>query len=217
MCHEQAFFGSDPHDLGSAWAFESHGTLADCVASLVRASYRLDGSFEGMSVIHQSSGSYMSFFGKTLLAVALAGACLTVGATIIISPARADPPAAQDVGGTGNCDADIGNIQKKRMGIIQELNKLAAAGKGKIDPIASCPKLRALSAAEGQLKAYMTKNKSWCNIPDEILAQVSGGAEKTTEMSARACEIATQIRKQQQGAAQADAPPAGIRLPTGPL
>ncbi|HEX3496960.1 MAG TPA: hypothetical protein VHT02_07280, partial [Methylocella sp.] len=45
-----------------------------------------------------------------------------------------------------DCNQDIGALTKKRQGIIDQLNQLAQGGKKQLDPVASCPRLRALVA-----------------------------------------------------------------------
>src|ERR1700730_18799583 len=78
-----------------------------------------------------------------------------------------------------DCIQDIGALTKKRQGIIDQLNQLAQGGKKQLDPIASCPKLRALVAAERELVAYLAKNKDWCVVPDEALPNLTLVAGQT--------------------------------------
>jgi hypothetical protein len=118
----------------------------------------------------------------------------------------------------GDCNEDFANLGKKRQAVIDQLNQLAKGGKKQLDPIAACPKLRALAAAERDMVAYMTKNKDWCAIPDDALQNFSTNAGKTTQMANQACKVAEQIKKAQEqplsgGAGQ---PPAQ-KLPAGPL
>ena len=117
-----------------------------------------------------------------------------------------------------SCNEDIGAFQKKRNVHIEALNKMSKASKGKLDPIASCPRLRNLAAIEREMLAYMEKNQNWCSIPANIIEQVKGGAQKTGQVAGQACKIAAQARQmQQQGAQmQAGAPPPPA-LPRGPL
>lgn len=112
-----------------------------------------------------------------------------------------------------DCSTDIGALSKKRQDLIDELNRTAkAAPKGQLDPTTSCPKLRTLAAAEQTMLAYMQKNKDWCNIPDDVVNNFAGAAEKSKQISAKACQVAEQMKKNQQlGAAQAP------KLPSGPL
>jgi hypothetical protein len=119
-----------------------------------------------------------------------------------------------------SCQADMENLAKKRVVNMEELNRLAKAGKGKLDPIAACPRLRSLAAAEAEFVAYMTKNKDWCSIPDALIENMTTGHAKTIKFAAQACNIAAQVKKQQQQQAQqaaAGAASEAVRLPAGPL
>src|ERR1700756_3745316 len=82
-----------------------------------------------------------------------------------------------------DCNQDIGALMKKRQGIIDQLNQLAQGGKKQLDPVASCPKLRALVAAERELVAYLTKNKEWCSVPDGAFQNLSASAAKTVKVA----------------------------------
>ena len=64
--------------------------------------------------------------------------------------------------------------------------------------------------------AYMEKNKDWCQIPDEAIAQLKANHAKSVAFSAKACKVAAQIKKMKEQQAQGGAPQAQP-LPTGPL
>jgi hypothetical protein len=115
-----------------------------------------------------------------------------------------------------DCNQDIGALSKKRQSIIDQLNQLAGGGKKQLDPVASCPKLRALVAAERELVAYLTKNKDWCAVPDEAFQNLSAGAAKTVKIANQACTVAAQMKKAQEQQA-AGALNAQQKLPSGPL
>jgi len=115
-----------------------------------------------------------------------------------------------------NCNQDIGALTKKRQEIIDQLNRLAQGGKKQLDPVASCPKLRTLVAAERTLVAYLTKNKEWCAVPDEVFQNISASAGKTSKVAEQACTIAAQIKKSQEQQS-AGAAAAQQKLPAGPL
>ena len=104
------------------------------------------------------------------------------------------------------------------MKLIDEFNRMAKSHGGKLDPIESCPKLKIFAAVEASFKAYMVKNKDWCNIPDSAITTVTESHAKTTALATRVCTVAEQFKKQQAaqaaGGAGAAAPP---KLPTGPL
>ncbi len=140
----------------------------------------------------------------------LAGCAAAMALAFSFSPA-----AAQE---TGDCQADIGKLQQKREAQIASLNVLTKGGKGKLDPMAACPRLKTLAATEAQILAYMTKNQNWCQIPDAVLANVKEGHSKTSNFAGQACKVAAMARKAQQQAAQGGgAGPVAPRLPTGPL
>ncbi len=120
-----------------------------------------------------------------------------------------------------SCETDIGKLQDKRMSVMNDIGVLQKKGEGKLDPVAACPKLRALASVEKDMLAYMEKNQSWCNIPDEVLNNVKEGSGKTASVATQACNLAAQARKQQQqqaagGAGPGFAPPSS-KLPAGPL
>lgn len=105
------------------------------------------------------------------------------------------------------------------MKLIGEFNDMAKSHAGKLDPIESCPKLKSLAAVENTFKAYMVKNKDWCNIPDEIITNVADSQGKTAALAVRVCKVAEQVKKQQaqQAAGGGLGAPAAPKLPAGPL
>ncbi|SFK13472.1 hypothetical protein SAMN05444581_102306 [Methylocapsa palsarum] len=117
-----------------------------------------------------------------------------------------------------DCNEDIAKLTKKRQGVIDQLNHQSKGAKNQLDPIAACPKLRALVSAESELVAYLTKNKEWCSVPDEALANINASSAKSNSVANQACKVAAQMKKaqQQQSAGALNAPPSQ-KLPTGPL
>ncbi len=123
-----------------------------------------------------------------------------------------------------DCNADMGAMAAKRAAINAELEKNKKAHAGKIDPIAACPQLKALAAAQGTMVAYMNKNKDWCGLPDELVSksveaqtQISGFAVKACGMIAKIKQMqAQQAAAQAQSQAQASQIPT-LKLPAGPL
>lgn len=119
-----------------------------------------------------------------------------------------------------SCNEDIAKFQERRQAQIAALNGLSKKGKGKLDPIAACPRLRSLVAIENEMFAYMTKNQSWCGVPDDVMGQVKEGKGKSANLAAQACKAAAQVKKMQQQAREGGGGPGGPqpqRLPTGPL
>ena len=143
--------------------------------------------------------------GARLLAVlpAVAFACFAV-------PAQAQ-----------TCNDDIGKFQERRQVQIEGLNVLSKKGKGKLDPIAACPKLRTLAAIEEEMFKYMEKNQAWCGVPDDALGSVKEGKGKSASLAGQACKVAAQINKMKQmqarQAREGGGGPAVQRLPSGPL
>lgn len=120
-----------------------------------------------------------------------------------------------------DCNTDFAALMSKRIVEIEALNKISKSHGGKLDPVAACPRLRNLAAAEGQVVAYIEKNKDWCGLPDDIAAKMSATRSKTEGFAAKACGFAAkmkQMQAEQQKQAQSQQPQEPvIKLPTGPL
>jgi hypothetical protein len=116
-----------------------------------------------------------------------------------------------------DCNQDIGALTQKRQGIIDQLNQLAQGGKKQLDPMASCPKLRALVAVERDLVAYLTKNKEWCAVPDEAFQNISASSGKSAKVADQACKVAAQMKKAQEQQASGALNAPQTKLPAGPL
>jgi hypothetical protein len=115
-----------------------------------------------------------------------------------------------------DCNADVGGLMKKRFAMMEQLNANAKANKGKLDPVAGCAKLRALAAADRDVLGYFTKNKDWCSIPDDAIANMSADLQKTQAVAGQACSVAEKMKKAQEQQAAGIASQAQ-KLPTGPL
>jgi len=132
---------------------------------------------------------------------------LGIAALLAAAPARAQ-----------SCNEDIAAFGQKRNAAIQKLNAISKAHGGKLDPVEACPALRNLSAVEGQMGAYLTKNKEWCNIPEDFLNNFKTGTGKTAGMASQACALAAKVKQMQQnGGLGAAAAPPPVKLPAGPL
>ncbi len=136
-------------------------------------------------------------------------------------PGAAAPPPPQAAAPSGiDCQGDINKLSQKRIAQIDQLNALAKASKGKLDPVAACPKFRSLVAAEKEFESYMIKNKEWCGIPDDVIENVKTGTARDVGVGKQACALAAQVeraKKQQALGGGPGAPPAAQRLPAGPL
>ena len=139
---------------------------------------------------------------------------LALGAAILC----AAPAWAAD-----DCAASLQKLSTQREAALQGVNSLAAASHGKkLDPEQFCSRARPLNAAEEAMLAYMIKNKDWCQIPDDAIAQLKASHAKSAAFGAKACTVAVQMKKMKAQAAQA-AQQGGVGapqqqpLPSGPL
>lgn len=119
-----------------------------------------------------------------------------------------------------DCNSDFAGLMTKRMTDINALNRISKTNGGKLDPVAACPRLRSLAAAEGEVVSYMGKNKEWCNLPDDVIEKMTSTHAKTVDYAAKACSFASKMKEmqaqQQKQAAQGQQEQA-VKLPTGPL
>jgi hypothetical protein len=148
----------------------------------------------------------------TLLAAGFALSALTWAAPLAtVSPLGLSQPAR-----AAECSEDIGNLSKRRMDIIQSLNKIAkSSAKGQLDPALSCPKLRELAIAEKAMLDYLNKNKDWCMVPDDAIMNLDKSYQHSSQIAVKACAFAAQEKKAQE--AGSDSALGGQKLPAGPL
>ena len=139
------------------------------------------------------------------------------GLALALAAGALSPALAQG----SSCETDFQKLAQHRVALIGEINALAKRGKGKVDPSAMCSKLRNVQAAETQLVDYAQKNQEWCQIPEEVIANLRKGRANTGSFAAKACNAAVQQRKnaqaQRAGASQGGGAPQAPRLPAGPL
>lgn len=115
-----------------------------------------------------------------------------------------------------SCGDDMTSMSQQRQHAMEAINAMVQGAKGKqIDPNVFCAKSQPLNAIETKMLVYMTKNKDWCQIPDEVVNQLKDAHAKTVSFSGRACKAAADQKKAQaQGAAGM---PQAQPLPAGPL
>ena len=123
-----------------------------------------------------------------------------------------------------DCASDLQKLASRREAALQGINAMVAASKGhKLDPEAFCTRSRPLNVAEEAMIAYMSKNKDWCQIPDDALNNLKAAHAKSVAFSGKACGVASQIAKmkkqaeQQAQQQQAGGAPQIQPFPTGPL
>jgi hypothetical protein len=134
------------------------------------------------------------------------------GAAGLWMAALATPVFAQST-----CETDMMRLKTKYEGVAKSLGQLKRKD-GKIDAAVACPKLRVMASIDAEWIAYLTKNKNWCNVPDEALASMEERKKHDTAYTGQACNVAAQMKKmqEQQAAGAAQAQPQ-VRLPAGPL
>ncbi|WP_442754514.1 hypothetical protein ACNHKD_16190 [Methylocystis sp. JAN1] len=120
-----------------------------------------------------------------------------------------------------SCQEDFQKLTQRRMAQIQVLNGLGKAGKGKMDPNAACPAAKKLVGIENEMLAYMTKNKEWCAIPDNVIDGFRQAGSKTKNFASQACTVAAKMKQMQQQQREQAANGGGMgappKLPSGPL
>jgi hypothetical protein len=141
--------------------------------------------------------------------------CLSAFAAVAMLAAT--PAFADD-----DCATSLQKLAARREAALQGINQMVKASHGKkLDPEAFCARSRPLNMAEDAMLAYMTKNKDWCQIPDDAVNQLKASHAKSVAFGARACTVAAQIAKMKKQAAaaaqQGGGPPAEQPLPAGPL
>jgi len=137
----------------------------------------------------------------------LAFSLFFVGAIVAAAPALADQ----------SCGDDLQKLAQKREAALQSINALVAAAHGKqLDPAAFCARSAPLGPAETSMLAYMEKNKDWCQIPDAAIEQLKAAHAKSVAFAAKACNVAAQMKKMKEQAAQGGGPQVQP-LPAGPL
>lgn len=116
-----------------------------------------------------------------------------------------------------DCGTDFAAMMSKRMNEINALNKISKSNGGKLDPVAACPRLKNLAAAEGEVVSYMTKNKDWCNLPDDMVDKMTATRAKTASLAGKACTFAVKMKQAQQQQANQQQQEQVVKLPAGPL
>jgi hypothetical protein len=119
-----------------------------------------------------------------------------------------------------DCADDLKKLTERRVVLLNEINAMAAESKRAKKPMEAsvvCVKARGLTGAEDALIAYMEKNKDWCGVPDEIVANLKASHVKTGEFGAKACVAAAKFKKMQEQQAAGGGQPQAPVLPAGPL
>lgn len=105
--------------------------------------------------------------------------------------------AITEAAAQSSCQTDFERLTATRNARIAAVNALQKKGKGKLDPIAACPRLNALAASEQAMIDYMVKNQKWCSIPEDVISQARTGSGRTRQIAGQACGIASKVRVMQ--------------------
>lgn len=134
---------------------------------------------------------------------------VTVFACAAVSASAQSMPAS--------CQVEFQKQQAQREAAVQRINSF-----NKRRPTAqqACGAFNNLGGIENRMLKWMTENKEWCQLPDEIVKQMEQARAQTRKISGQVC---TAARREAQGGGAASganrAPPpgAGVRLPQGAL
>ena len=141
------------------------------------------------------------FFAMASLALALAGV------------AWAAPALAQ------SCGDDLQKLAQRRQAEMETIRKIADAAKAahkQIDAEVFCAKSSGLVSVDKAMGAYFEKNKDWCQVPDEVVANFKTAAAQDAGMSSKACKVAGEMKKAKEQAENGGGPQVQP-LPAGPL
>jgi hypothetical protein len=148
---------------------------------------------------------------KRILGSLLLGIGAGVSA-IIMAPGEAEAQAT-------TCQVDFQKVMEPRQALINRINgfrtKRPTAGQ-------ACSTLTQLVAADRKVIAWMTENKDWCQIPDQVVEQLQEAGTQATTSRDTACTAAKNQQSQidRAKAQQQGGPPpvgSGVRLPQGAL
>ena len=117
-----------------------------------------------------------------------------------------------------SCAEDLQKLAQRREAELAIINGMVKSAHGKqLDPAVFCSKSAGLNSAENAMIAYMEKNKDWCQVPDEAVAQLKANHAKSLAFTAKACNVAAQMKKMKEQQAQGGGPQQAQPLPAGPL
>ena len=123
-------------------------------------------------------------------------AALAVAGIFATAPAYAQSSACQE----GQ------KILQERQSLVQQINKLTEGGKKKqIDPRAACTIFSKLVVNGTAGQKWMTDNKDWCQIPDQVLQNFSQAHKQLQTVKGQACQAAAKMNEMEKKAKQAAA------------
>jgi hypothetical protein len=84
----------------------------------------------------------------------------------------------------------FGDFMKLRQDADKKGRAIQEASKKKVPPAVACKLFNEYSASEAKLVKYASTNASKCEIPKEVVENLSKGHAKTNEVRARVCQVA---------------------------
>jgi hypothetical protein len=121
-------------------------------------------------------------------------AALAAAGIFTTAPAFAQSSACQD----GQ------KILLERQNLIKQVTALTGSGKKKqIDPRAACTIFSKLVTNGNAGTKWMTDNKDWCQIPDQVVENFGQDHKRAQEFKGQACGAAAKLAEMEKKAKQA--------------
>lgn len=126
-------------------------------------------------------------------------AAFAAAGIVVAAPFATTPALAQASG----CE-DGKKIIAERQSLAQQIEKLSGGGKKKqIDPRSACTIFTKLvNNGEAGVK-WMTSNKDWCQIPDQVVQNFSEEHKRIQGIKGQACQAAAKVAEMEKRAKQA--------------
>jgi cell division protein FtsB len=94
-------------------------------------------------------------------------------------------------------------ILQERQSLVQQINKLTDGGKKKqIDPRSACTVFSKLVTNGNAGQKWMTDNKDWCQIPDQVVEGFGKDHQRSQEIKGQACQAAAKMAEMEKRAKQ---------------
>jgi adenine-specific DNA methylase len=94
-------------------------------------------------------------------------------------------------------------ILQERQNLVQQINKLTSGGKKKqIDPRSACTVFSKLVTNGNAGQKWMTDNKDWCQIPDQVVEGFTKDHQRSQEIKGQACQAAAKMAEMEKRAKQ---------------
>jgi hypothetical protein len=93
-------------------------------------------------------------------------------------------------------------ILQERQNLIQQINKLGEGKKKQVDPRTACTIFSKLVVNGTVGQKWMTDNKDWCQIPDQVVEGFSKDHKRSQEIKGQACGAAAKMAEMEKRAKQ---------------